>query len=154
MTDPRLHQIETWLYAYPAWQRRLKSLRTQLDNYPRLRCAFRPAPSFVKGEVSDPTYDAVEKRMVIEEQQIRPLEFRIRLLENALSVLTGEEMAFVKLKYFEQKNNTIAWELLFLSRRTFFRQRVAVLGRLFEALGGEFALIWEEGDSHTRTASR
>lgn len=82
--------------------------------------------------------------MEIEQQKIRPLEFKIRLLENALSVLTEEEMALVRIKYFEQKINAIAWETLFISRRAFFRKRVTVLVKLYEALGGDGALIWSD----------
>lgn len=136
MTDPRMQQIETWLYAYPSWKRRVQSLCAQLNDYPRMRFAYRTVPSFSQGVVSDPTYDATEKRLIIEEQQVRPLVFYIELLENALSVLTEEEMSLVRLKYFEQKNNTIAWETMYLSRRAFFRLRVVVLHKLFEALGG------------------
>lgn len=154
MTDSRMQQIERWLYVYPSWKRRVQSLRAQLNDYPRLRSAFRAIPSFPQGDVSDPTFDATEKRFIIEEQQIQPLLFYIELIENALSILTEEEMALVRLKYFEQKNNTIAWETMYLSRRAFFRLRVVVLHKLFEALGGEFAIIWEERDSQTRTASR
>jgi len=146
MMNTRMQQIESWLYAYPMWQRQLKSLHAQLDDYPRLNCNYLAVASFAKGKDSDPTYDAVEKRMAIKEQQIQPLEFKVRLLENALSVLTEEEMALIRLKYVEQKNNTMAWETLFLSRRAFFRKRVIVLRKLYQALGGDYALIWDENE--------
>lgn len=109
-----------------------------------MRYEFVAVASFPKGKQSDSTYDAVERRMEIEQQKIRPLEFKIRLLENALSVLTEEEMALVRIKYFEQKINAIAWETLFISRRAFFRKRVTVLVKLYEALGGDGALIWSD----------
>lgn len=144
MMHTRVRQIEAWLYAYPMWQRQVQNLRAQLDDYPRLHYEFVAVASFPKNWDSDPTYDAVEKRMTLEEEHIRPLEFKIHLLENALSALTEEEMALIRLKYFEKKINTIAWETLFLSRRAFFRKRVTVLEKLYQALGGDYALIWNE----------
>lgn len=144
MMHSRERQIEEWLYAYPMWQRQVQSLRVQLDDYPRLHYQFVAVASFPKNWDSDPTYDAVENRMYIGEERIRPLEFKIHLLENALGALTEEEMALIRLKYFEKKINSIAWESLFLSRRAFFRKRVVVLKKLYEALGGDYALIWDE----------
>ncbi|QSO53146.1 hypothetical protein [Alicyclobacillus sp. ALC3] len=149
MMKVQMQEIETWLYAYPMWQRKLSSLRVQLKDYPHMRYEFVAVASFAKGKQSDTTYDAVERRMEIEEEKIQPLEFKIRLLENALSVLTEEEMAFVRLKYFEKKNNAIAWETLFLSRRAFFRKRVTVLEKVYEALGGDGAPIWDTGTQVT-----
>lgn len=142
MMTAEMREIESWLYSYPMWQRKLKNLRAQLNNYPRMRYEFVAVASFPKGKQTDTTYDAVERRMEIEERKIQPLEFKVRLLENALSVLTEEEMALVRIKYFEQKINAIAWETLFLSRRAFFRKRVTVLEKLYEALGGDGAPIW------------
>ena len=144
MINAQMREIEAWLYAYPMWQRKLKNLRVQLGDYPRMRYEFVAVASFAKGKESDPTYDAVEKRVEIEEQKIRPLEFKVQLLENALSVLTEEEMDLVRLKYFEQKNNAITWETLYLSRRAFFRKRVSILEKLYEALGGDGAILWKD----------
>ncbi|WDL96741.1 hypothetical protein [Alicyclobacillus sp. ALC3] len=142
MINTQMRETEAWLYAYPTWQRKLKNLRVQLNDYPRMGYEFVAVASFAKGRESDPTYEAVERRMEIEEQKIRPLEFKVQLLENALSVLTEEEMDLVRLKYFEQKNNAITWEALYLSRRAFFRKRVSILEKLYEALGGDGAIIW------------
>lgn len=153
MMDPRMRQIETWLYAYPSWKRRVKSLQAQLNDYPSVGW-FSTVPSFPQGETSDPTYDAVERRWILEEEHIRPLVFWIGLIDNALAVLTDEEMTLVRLKYFEQKNNTIVWEEMYISRRAFFRLRMAVLQRLFEALGGEVALIWKTTAQEMSPASR
>ena len=144
MKDAHGCQIETWLYAYPVWKRRLQNLHAQLDGFPGGGRRFLAVPSFAHGSVRDTTYEAVEKRMELEEKQLHPLEFKVKLLETALLALTEEEMTLVKLKYFAQKNNTLIWETLFVSRRAFFRKRAHVLNKLFEALGGEGALIWSE----------
>lgn len=120
MMSIRMRQIEAWLYAYPIWQRQVTSLREQLDDYPRVHYEFVAVASFPKNWDSNPTYDAVEKRMTLEEERIRPLQFKIHLVENALGVLTEEEMALIRLKYFEKKLNSIVWETLFVSRRASF----------------------------------
>ena len=153
MMDRHIRQIEGWLYAYPVWQKKLQSLRAQLDDHTYTQKRFVAVASFSKGTVGDPTQSAAVKRVTLQKEQIWPLEFRIRLLENALLVLTEEESALVRMRYFERQNNAVTWEALFLSRRAFFRRRVAVLEKLYEALGGDDAIIWED-TKVTRSALR
>jgi len=69
----------------------------------------------------------------------------VKLIDIACSGLRAEEKEFVRLKYFEEVLNPSIMAELNWSPRTFYRRRIEVLNKIYNALGREDAYYWFEG---------
>lgn len=135
--------IESWLGKYQLWLIRIENLNAQLHELPQITQKF-DVVGGNGGFVSDSTYKTVERRLQISEVELAKLRLRVQLLQSALRALTEEEREIVELKYFRGFSNEAVWEGLALSRRGYYRRRLNIIQKVYEALGGGASPIWFE----------
>jgi hypothetical protein len=138
-------KVERWLTKYPSWKTRIETLKAQLEHIPGLAQRLDLVPIYGKGQPNESIPNEIIRRFQIREKELPRLELRVKLIDIACSRLRAEEKELVRLKYFEEVLNPSIMAELNWSPRTFYRRRIEVLDKIYDALGREDAHWWFEG---------
>lgn len=120
----KYRKLEGMLYNIKKNKVKIKNLKLEVE---RVEHSYKGCGGFVFEERTCNTYkitSSVENEIIAKEErvqklnnQIRSLEIQIEKIENALSILTEQELKIIELQYFKQmRSKDVAQQLLYTAQ--------------------------------------
>lgn len=135
----KYRRVEWMLYNIKKNKVKIRNLKLEME---RVEHSYRGCGGFVFEERTGNTYkitSSVENEIIAKEErvqklndQIRSLEIQIEKIENALSILTEQELKIIELQYFKQmRSKDVAQQLLYTAQY-YCHLKKAILDKLID----------------------
>ena len=135
----KYRRVEGMLYNIKKNKVKIMNLKLELE---RVEHSYRGCGGFVFEERTSNTYkitSSVENEIVAKEErvqklnnQIRSLEIQIKKIENALSILTEQELKIIELQYFKQMRSKDVAQHLLYTAQYYCHLKKAILDKLID----------------------